>query len=109
MRALLHGYSTVAISRNGTYEIDQTVVREATLTEDPATGDKTYVLELNPDLTYNDSTPITAADYAFSVLLQAAPEIYELGGIPSGMSQFNGYEAYASRRNGRVRGRAAAG
>ena len=96
VRALLHGYSTVAISRNGTYEIDQTVVREATLTEDPATGDKTYVLELNPDLTYNDSTPITAADYAFSVLLQAAPEIYELGGIPSGMSQFNGYEAYAS-------------
>ena len=96
VRALLHGYSTVAISRNGTYEIDQTVVREATLTEDPATGDKTYVLELNPDLTYNDSTPITAADYAFSVLLQAAPEIYELGGIPSGMSQFNGYEAYTS-------------
>ena len=89
VRALLHGYSTVAISRNGTYEIDQTVVREATLTTDPATGDKTYVLELNPGLVYNDGTPITAADYVFSALLQAAPEIYELGGIPSGMSQFN--------------------
>ena len=96
VRALLHGYSTVAISRNGTYEIDQTVVREATLTTDPATGDKTYVLELNPGLVYNDGTPITAADYVFSALLQAAPEIYELGGIPSGMSQFVGYEAYAA-------------
>ena len=61
-----------------------------------ASGDKTYTFEINPDLVYNDGTPITAADFVFSVLLQAAPEIYELGGIPSGMSQFVGYEAYAS-------------
>ena len=96
VRALLHAYSTVAISRNGTYEIDTTVVNEARLTQDFASGDKTYTFEINPDLVYNDGTPITAADFVFSVLLQAAPEIYELGGIPSGMSQFVGYEAYAS-------------
>ena len=46
VRALLHAYSTVAISRNGTYEIDQTVVREVRLTQDLASGDKTYTLSL---------------------------------------------------------------
>ncbi|NLF27476.1 MAG: ABC transporter substrate-binding protein [Clostridiales bacterium] len=96
VRALLHGYATVAISRNGTYEVDQTVVREISLTQQEGSADKTYTIEINTGLTYNDGTPITAADYVFSVLLQAAPEIYDLGGIPSGMRQFVGYDAYAS-------------
>ncbi|NLF27981.1 MAG: ABC transporter substrate-binding protein [Clostridiales bacterium] len=96
VRALLHGYSTVAISRNGTYEVDQTVVREITLSQLEGSPDKTYTIEINPGLTYNDATPILASDYVFSVLFQAAPEIFKLGGIPSGMRQFVGYDAYAS-------------
>ncbi|NLF28476.1 MAG: ABC transporter substrate-binding protein [Clostridiales bacterium] len=96
VRALLHGYSTVAISRNGTYEVDRTVVREISLTQQEGSADKTYTIEINSGLTYNDGTPISASDYVFSVLFQAAPEIFELGGIPSGMRQFVGYDAYAS-------------
>lgn len=95
VRGLLHGYSTVSFTRNGTYAIDSTVVEEVALEEDDA-GNRTYIFSLNPDLVYNDGTPVRAQDYVFSVLLQSAPEIYALDGIPSDMCQFVGHEAYAS-------------
>ena len=83
VRALLHAYSTVAISRNGTYEIDTTVVNEARLTQDFASGDKTYTFEINPDLVYNDGTPITAADFVFPCFCRRPPRSTNSAAFPA--------------------------
>ena len=55
-----------------------------------------YRFQLADDLYYSDGTKITAWDYAFSVLFQAAPEIAELGGRPLDLSYLAGYEEYIS-------------
>lgn len=95
VRALIHGQSTVAWTNDRQYGIDRTVVEgvKAELDED---GNKTYTFELNRDLAYSDGTPITAADYVFSILFQSAPETAALGVQPLAYSHLLGYEAYAS-------------
>nr|AHF26085.1 bacterial extracellular solute-binding proteins, family 5 Middle [uncultured bacterium Contigcl_1764b] len=70
-----------------------TIAGEVTIQED-ATGDRTYLFCLCDDLYYSDGNQITAWDYAFSVLFQAAPEIAELGGLPMDLSYLKGYEEY---------------
>ena len=55
-----------------------------------------YRFQIADDLYYSDGTKITAWDYAFSVLFQAAPEIAELGGRPLDLSYLVGYEDYVS-------------
>ncbi len=92
VRTLLHGYATVAWTYSGDYQFDPNVVLDATARREG--GNTLYTLTLARDLTYNDGTPITALDYAFSILLQSAPEITELGGQPTAMSHLVGYEAY---------------
>ena len=80
VRALIHGYNLVNWDQNqGVYLIDESVV-ESVLVVENEIGDKTYFLGLYDDLYYCDGTPITAWDYAFSILLMMAPEIEQIGG-----------------------------
>ena len=73
VRALIHGYNLVNWDQNqGVYLIDESVV-ESVLVVQNEIGDKTYYLGLYDDLYYSDGTPITAWDYAFSILLMRAP------------------------------------
>ncbi|MEA4928185.1 MAG: ABC transporter substrate-binding protein [Candidatus Limiplasma sp.] len=95
IRALLHGYGTVAWDPAGVYSIDATVVTNLTAVEN-ARGDRTYTFTLADGLTYNDGTPITAADYVFAVLLQSNAVIPALGGINTGYAALVGYTAYAA-------------
>lgn len=95
IRALLHGYSTVAYTDDASYTLDETVAQVDVATEDDF-GNKVYVFHVNDGLTYNDGTPITAKDYAFSVLLQSAPQLAELGASTSGYWHIQGYDQYAS-------------
>lgn len=95
IRALLHGYSTVAYTDDASYTLDETVAQVDVATEDDF-GNKIYVFHVNDGLTYNDGTPITAKDYAFSVLLQSAPQMAELGASTSGYWHIQGYDQYAS-------------
>lgn len=95
VRAMLHGYSTIAWTNEATYLPDSSVV-----TVDPpveaANGNKTYTFHVAPGLTYNDGTPIGAADYVFSVLLQSAPQLKALGAATYGYSQLAGYTAFSA-------------
>lgn len=95
VRALLHGYSTVTWTRGNTLMFNGTVVAgvQAVPQEN---GNRIYEISLMTDLVYNDGTPITAKDYVFSLLLQGAPEVRKIGGMPRGMQHFVGYEAYLS-------------
>ena len=80
VRALIHGLNLVNWDQNqGTYVFDESVVRDK-LVQDDDVGNRTYYIALWDDLKYSDGTPITAWDYAFSMLLMMSPEIEQIGG-----------------------------
>lgn len=99
LRALLHGYATVAWQGDLGYAIDATVVTESA-TADDAKGNRTYTMTLADGLCYNDGTPITAADYVFTILLQSDPAIAELGGSNTNFSYLTGYDDYTTGKSG---------
>ena len=94
VRALIHGYNLVNWDQNqGVYIIDESVVESVMVAEDDI-GNKTYFLSLYDDLYYSDGTPITAWDYAFSLLLMMSPEIEEIGGKIYRAEHILGYREY---------------
>lgn len=94
VRALIHGYNLVNWDQNqGVYLIDESVV-ESILVVENEIGDKTYFLGLYDDLYWCDGTPITAWDYAFSLLLMMAPEIEQIGGKIYRCEHILGYDEY---------------
>ena len=99
VRTLIHGYNLVEWrSEEGAFGIDPSVVSGTVVTEN-ADGDRTYTLTIYDDLAYNDGTPITASDYAFSMLLQMAPQMEELGATTRRADYILGYEEYISGRS----------
>ncbi|MDR3050616.1 MAG: ABC transporter substrate-binding protein [Oscillospiraceae bacterium] len=92
VRTLLHGYSTVRW-QGDSMQIDPSVVTDSSLTYQ-ANGSGTHTFTIATDLTYSDGTPITAADYMFSLLLCGAPEITSLGGVPAKADFITGYADY---------------
>jgi len=94
VRALIHGYNLVNWDQNqGVYRIDKSVVENVMVTED-VIGNKTYLFDLYDDLYYSDGTPITAWDYAFSLLLMMSPEIEQIGGKIYRAEHILGYKEY---------------
>ncbi len=95
VRALIHGLNTVSWTLDTQYGVDPTVVEEVAATVD-GDGNKTYTFTLQDGLVYNDGTPITAADYVFSVLFQSASETAAIGAQALTYAQLVGYEDYFS-------------
>ena len=94
VRALLHGYNLVSWDQNqGVYVIDESVVETCTIMSNDV-GDKYYYLALYDDLYYSDGTPITAWDYAFSLLLMMSPEIEQIGGKIYRAEHILGYDEF---------------
>lgn len=93
VRSLIHGYDTVAWTSDAVYTVNPMVVQSATVSDDE-NGNRLYILTLNRNLMYNDSTPITAADYVFQLLLRAAPQVQKIGGDTSGLSYVLGFEEF---------------
>ena len=105
VRMLLHGYNLVIWDGgNGMFKADPSVVVGMLGTENATTGDHTYTMTLANDLYYSDGTRITARDYAFSFLLQMAPEIAEIGGAPMRRDYIVGAEDYADGRTNILEG-----
>lgn len=96
VRLLLHGYNLVEWqSGAGKFQTDNTVVSGMIVTQD-AKGDRTYTIALYNDLYYSDGTRITAADYAFSMLLTMSPEMAAIGGNVKRPEYIVGYRDYIS-------------
>ena len=94
VRSLIHGYNLVNWDQNqGVYLIDETVV-ERYMVLDDSLGNRTYYLALYDDLYYSDGSPITAWDYAFSLLLMMSPEIERIGGKIYRAEHILGYDEY---------------
>jgi len=95
---MIHGYNLVNWDQNqGTYLFDESVVESVLVAEDEI-GNRNYVLALYDDLYYSDGTPITAWDYAFSLLLMMSPEIEQIGGKIYRAEHILGYDEYIATR-----------
>lgn len=94
VRMLLHGYNLVKREyETGVFTVDDSVVSGLVVTRED-NGDRTYTLELYDDMTYSDGTPITARDYAFSILLSMAPEMAAIGASTNSSNHIVGAEEY---------------
>ena len=94
VRAMIHGYNLIIWdAEQGMFRMDDSVVNTLVATEDED-GNHTYTIVLNNDLTYSDGTPITAWDYAFSLLLQSSPVLGELGANAWNPEWILGYTEY---------------
>lgn len=93
VRLLLHGYNLMEWkSAMGEYAFDKSVV--ANVKTSGQNGARTYTITLQDDLFFSDGTAITAADYAFSILLGAAPEMAAIGAQTTAADAIVGVQAY---------------
>ena len=77
IRELIHGYGTVVLTKDNKYELDKTVVKNLTTT-DNADGGKTYTFEINEGLKWSDGQPVTAKDFVGASLLLGNPVFYQV-------------------------------
>lgn len=95
-KAIINGYGTVIYTDDDRFIPDPVVVRSLTTT-DNADGGKTYTIELNTNLVWNDGTPITARDYVFGILLSYSPFLREMGNQSwVGGDNYQGFAEYNS-------------
>ena len=98
VRALIHGYNLVNWDQEqGVYVIDPSIVTGVKVGYD-GQGNATYYMAISRDLQYSDGSPITAWDYAFSLLLMMSPEIEEIGGKIYRAEHILGYDEYITRQ-----------
>ena len=91
VRNLIHGYNLVTWdAAQGSYEFNQPMVTGGTSSEDG----RTYTFYLMAGMTYNDGTPITAKDYAFSLLLLGSAELQEAAGYRGNIRRILGGTDY---------------
>ncbi|MBQ7800949.1 MAG: ABC transporter substrate-binding protein [Oscillospiraceae bacterium] len=69
---LVNDYGTMVANQGGNYVENPTVMKEWSRT-DNEDGTATYTITINEGLVYNNGEPITAKDYAFSVMKSCTP------------------------------------
>ncbi len=91
VRKLIHGYNLVDwVPEEGVFRPNQQVVTAFSTSSDGSS----FILAISRDLKYNDGTPITAKDYAFSFLLQTSKALEEAAGIRMSGEHIWGWKAY---------------
>ena len=102
IRRLIHGYSLVYWdSATGSYQFNsRTVSGDPVVSEDGTS----FILPISTDLKYNDGTPITARDYAFSLLLLGSPELKEATGSRADVSRILGGKDYQEGKTDVLKG-----
>ena len=94
VRAMIHGYNLIEWDTDGGMFVpDESVVSGVTVQAEE-NGDVTFIIALYEDMVYSDGTPVTAWDYAFSMLLTMAPEMQELGASAHKPEYIAGYSNY---------------
>ena len=91
IRKLIHGYNLVEWnSADGAFRINQHLFSSVIASD----NDATFLFDLKEGLTYSDGTPITARDYAFSMLLQSSGQLQKTAGNRLNVSRLLGGKAY---------------
>ncbi|MBR5959647.1 MAG: ABC transporter substrate-binding protein [Clostridia bacterium] len=104
VRAMIHGYNLIEWDTDdGMFVPDESVVSGVTVQAEE-NGDVTFIIALYEDMVYSDGTPVTAWDYAFSMLLTMAPEMQELGGNAHRPEYIAGYSNYINGKTKELTG-----
>ena len=91
VRKLIHAYSLVRWDSDiGAFRLNSNVVNGGLMSADQGT----YHFAIADNLTYNDGTPITVKDYAFSFLLLTSRALKEATGLREDGSRIMGWNAY---------------
>ena len=91
VRKLIHGYNLVEwVPQEGVFRPNQQVVTAFSSSQDGSS----FIFAINDNLRYNDGTPITARDYAFSFLLQTSQALQEAAGTRLEGDMISGWKAY---------------
>lgn len=91
LRALIDDYWTVTTDQGGEFVMNESVCKSIT-PQDNEDGSKTYTIEINEGLVYNNGDPITAADFCAYLLVYLAPQTKEAGAKASGETYVGGTE-----------------
>ncbi|SHK10378.1 peptide/nickel transport system substrate-binding protein [Anaerobranca californiensis DSM 14826] len=91
---LISGYSTVDLTFDGEYVINETAVKDYKRIEN-ADGSITYEFEINKGLKYSNDVEITAKDYVAGILLWNSKFIADLGGTNTGSFRLVGHDSYS--------------
>ena len=101
VRRLIHGYNLVNWNSNtGSYQFNPRLISAASVSDDGTT----FTLALTEGLKYNDGTPITVRDYAFSLLLLGSSELREATGTSADLSRILGGRAYQNGESIELKG-----
>lgn len=99
---LVNDYGTMVMNQGGAYVDNPTVMKEWKRT-DNEDGSATYTVTINEGLKYNNGTPITAADFAFKVMVDCTPAAAGLAfksttqdTLVGGIDAYNGETPYVS-------------
>ena len=91
VRKLIHGYSLVIWdSASGAFQFNNRLMTDVTLSADKMT----YTIPLPHNMTFNDGSPITARDYAFSVLMLGSKTMEEAAGGREDITRIYGGREY---------------
>ena len=101
VRKLIHGYNLVYWdNETGSYQFNPEIVNATSVSDDGTS----FILAIAEELTYNDGTPITAKDYAFSLLLQGSPELQEAAGGRTDLKRIWGGRDFQDGKTDEVKG-----
>ena len=93
---LTNGLETVSVTKEGGYEVNDTVVKEFDET-DNEDGSKTYTITIYDDLKFSDGSPITAKNYLYQALVFSTPVAAEAAAKDhKALMRFAGYDAFAA-------------
>ena len=99
VRRLLNGLSPVYWDEEHLrYRQDVSVAEEILVTVTPD-GGREYRISFRQDMCFSDGTPVTAGDYAFTILMLASPSIGELGADGSAFDYLSGWDRYHSGKS----------
>lgn len=96
VKDLIHGYGTIAQTKESEYEVNKTVVKDYKVVKNEDDS-KTYTFEIHNDLEFSDGEKITAKNYVFTLLFGSHPEVGDLDANISYGMDFVGYRDYSTR------------
>ena len=91
IRDLTNDYDVITFDQFGQMKVNETV-SDGVQTAENEDGTATYTVKIKQGLTYNDGTPITAADYVAYMLVQFSPATLEAGATVSSDTIVGGTE-----------------
>ena len=91
IRDLINDYDVIMFDQFGQMKVNETV-SDGVQTAENEDGTATYTVKIKQGLTYNDGTPITAADYVAYMLVQFSPPTLEAGATVSSDTVVGGTE-----------------